>query len=288
MAGYIVYNGFWNGDVPDPVRRLAAAGDRLGVTLSPIPNTAFAAEISRTGGSGLAAGDLVLCWDKDVRLLRALEADGVIVQNSADAVAVCDDKSLTHIALSRQGLPQPRTMLAPMTYVSYTEAGEAFLQTAAERLGFPLVFKECFGSLGEQVYLVADAAELRARAASMKHRPFVLQEFIAGSAGTDKRLYVVGDRVVAAMRRHSDGDFRANIGAGGSGEAYTPTAQEEELAKKACQALGLVFAGVDLLDGPDGPLICEVNASAHMAALEACTGVDVAGEIVQKALAFLR
>ena len=288
MAGYILYNGFWNRNIPDPVARLAAAGDRLGVTLTPVPNTAFAAEISRAGGSGLSAGDLVLCWDKDVRLLRAMENDGVVVLNSADAVAVCDDKSLTHLVLARHGLPQPRTLLAPMTYVAYTAAGDAFLQKAAETLGFPMVLKECFGSLGEQVYLVEDASALQEKAAEMKHRPFVLQEFVACSAGTDKRLYVVGDRVVAAMRRRGDGDFRANIGAGGSGEAYTPTAEETTLALKACEVLGLTFAGVDLLDGPDGPLVCEVNASAHMAALEACTGVDVAAEIVRKALAFLR
>lgn len=281
MAGYVLYNGFWNPDrLPDPVSRLIAAGERCGFPLIARPNTAFAAEISRSGGSGLGREDTVLCWDKDVRLLRMLEADGVAVFNTAESVAVCDDKSLTHIALTRAGLPTPQTLLAPMTYVAYTEAGENFLDAAADTLGFPLVFKECFGSLGEQVYLIHNRSELSATAARMQHRPFILQRFVAESAGEDKRLYVVDGCVVAAMRRRSNADFRANIGAGGSGEAYLPTAEETQLALAACEALGLLFAGVDILDSADGPLLCEVNASAHMAALESCTGVNVAERIV--------
>ncbi len=283
MNCYILYNGFWNTNaVPDPVRRLAEAGKRLGYFLKPTPNTAFAAEIG--GKNRFLAGDVVLCWDKDVRLLRVMEASGVKVYNCADAVALCDDKSLTHIELAKAGLPMPRTFIAPMTYVDYTEAGDDFLNTAAGELGFPLVMKECFGSLGEQVYLIENKGQLLENAQRMKHRPFILQEFVKSSAGKDKRLYVVGGHVVAAMRRFSQGDFRANIGAGGHGEAYAPTEEEISLAVSACRVLGLDFAGVDLLDGPNGPLICEVNASAHMAALEQCTGIDVAGEIVQYVL----
>ena len=283
MNCYILYNGFWNtNSVPDPVRRLAEAGKRLGYFLKPTPNTAFAAEIG--GENRFSAGDVVLCWDKDVRLLRVMEATGVKVYNCADAVALCDDKSLTHIELAKAGLPMPRTFIAPMTYVDYTEAGDDFLNTAAVELGFPLVMKECFGSLGEQVYLIENKGQLLENARRMKHRPFILQEFVKSSAGKDKRLYVVGGRVVAAMRRFSHTDFRANLGAGGHGEAYSPTEEEISLAVSACRVLGLDFAGVDLLDGPNGPLICEVNASAHMAALEQCTGIDVAGEIVQYVL----
>ena len=281
MAGFVLYNGVWNRQgIPDPVRRLCAAGQALGFPLTPRANTSFSAVVD--GGAhaeGVRPGDVVLCWDKDVRLVRAMEADGVHVYNSADGVAVCDDKAATHLRLAGH-VPMPRTRIAPMTYVHFDDAGDVFLADAAAALGFPLVLKECFGSLGEQVYLVKDAAELRARATSMAYRPFILQEFIRESAGTDKRLYVVGDRVVAAMRRHSDTDFRANIGSGGHGEAYTPTPQEEALALTCCRVLGLHFGGVDLLDSNRGPLVCEVNASAHMAALTACTGVDVAREIV--------
>lgn len=334
LAGYVLYNGFWNREAPDPARRLQQAGARLGVALRPVPNTAFVTEfpgdsagipsagvpsanalsagtpsagapsadatsagapsanapsangspaprVRVTGPDGpLTAADFVLCWDKDVRLLRAMEACGVRVYNTADSVALCDDKAATHRVLAGAGLPMPRTFVAPMTYVSYDNAGDGFLQTAATALGFPLVVKECFGSLGEQVYLARDEGELFALAHRMGHRPFLLQQFIR-PAGEDYRLYVVGGRVAAAMRRRSPHDFRANIGAGGHGERYTPTPDEEALACRCCEALGLGFGGVDLLHGPHGrPLVCEVNASAHMAALTACTGVDVAAGIV--------
>lgn len=117
-----------------------------------------------SGGNGpcafrrFQAGDYALFWDKDVRLARALEAMGVRLYNTAAAVAVCDDKAATHLELARRGVPMPRTLVAPMTYVNMDAQGDAFLRRGAETLGFPLVVKECFGSLGGQVYLAATAA----------------------------------------------------------------------------------------------------------------------------------
>ncbi|HIW73983.1 MAG TPA: RimK family alpha-L-glutamate ligase [Firmicutes bacterium] len=285
MAGYILYNGFWNPDgPPDPVRRLEAAARERGRTLTPLPNTRAVVEFS--GGiavSGFDAEDFALFWDKDVRLGRALESIGVRLYNPAETVALCDDKAATHRKLAAQGIPMPRTLVAPMTYTRMDEGpSRPFLERAAERLGFPMVVKECYGSLGGEVYLARDAAELRALADRMDSRPFLCQEFIRETAGTDLRIYVVDGRPVAAMRRRSDGDFRANIGHGGHGEAYTPTEEEAALAVRCCRILGACFAGVDLLWEADGaPLVCEVNSNAHMAGLTACTGVDVAGEIVR-------
>ncbi len=289
MNGFVLYNGFWNKTaVPDTVSRLCEAGAAQGFLLKPRKNTSFAAEWSGMGAvvhglnaEDIAPGDVVFCFDKDVRLLRAMEAAGARVFNSAEAVSLCDDKSATHSVLAGKGIPMPKTLVAPMTYVEYTAAGDEFLEFGSARLSFPLVVKECFGSLGEQVYLVKNEQELKARAALMRHRPFLLQEYIAESAGTDKRLYVVGDRVVAAMRRRSDEDFRANIGLGGEGEAYTPTDEEAALALESCRLLGLCFGGVDLLDSNRGPLVCEVNSGAQLKGITAATGVCVADEILQ-------
>ena len=87
------------------------------------------------------------------------------------------------------------------------------------------------------------------------------------------------------MERRSETDFRANIGSGGHARPYTPSEEEAALAVRCCRLLGLDFAGVDLLHGPDGPLVCEVNSNAFMAAVTACTGVDVAGRIVEHVFA---
>ncbi len=285
MAGYILYNGFWNPEVPpDPVRRLEEAARARGRVLTPVPNTSALVEFSGGGMTvtGFDPEDFALFWDKDIRLGRALESLGVRLYNPAAVVEICDDKAATHWKLAEQGIPMPRTLVAPMTYVHMDEGpARAFLERAAERLGFPMVVKECYGSLGGEVYLARDAGELRALADRVESRPFLCQEFLGETAGTDLRIYVVDGRVAAAMRRRSDTDFRANIGGGGHGEAYDPSPEEAALAVRCCRILGAQFAGVDLLWDADGsPLVCEVNSNAHMAGITACTGVDVAGEIV--------
>lgn len=282
MQGLIIYNGFWNKDAPpQAVRTLVDAAAKQNMTLTPVPNTALYAHLTDAAAVVGEKAPFALFWDKDVRLARAMEAAGIRLYNTASAVAVCDDKSATQLALCGHGIPMIDTWVAPMTYVQYDDAGEAFLQAAEQALGYPLVVKECFGSLGGQVYLARDAAELRALAVSMAARPFVLQRFIAASSGTDKRLYVVGGKVVAAMIRKNDGDFRANVGAGGSGTPYMPTAEEEALAVRCCEILGCGIAGVDLLTESDGsPLVCEVNSSAQTKELCAVTGVDVDAAII--------
>lgn len=283
MNGLIVYNGFWNpNEPPFAVRSLVSAAAQEGVTLRAVPNTAITARL--TSDASLVGEDapFALFWDKDVRLARAMEACGMRLYNTASAVALCDDKAATQLALCGHGIPMPETLVAPMTYVSYDGAGEAFLASAEERLGYPLVVKECFGSLGGQVYLAHTPQELRTLAATMAARPFVLQRFVAASRGMDRRLYVIGGEVVAAMTRRNDNDFRANVGAGGYGAPYTPTAEEAALAVRCCELLGCGVGGVDLLYEADGsPLVCEVNSSAQTRELCACTGVDVDRAVIR-------
>lgn len=289
MAYYLIYNGFWNPHgLPASATALVQAATKVGPVLHATPNTAWIARYDNGGTTvagvhgTLSAADVVLFWDKDTRLAHAMEAVGARLFNTATAVELCDDKLKTHAVLAKAGLPMPRTLAAPMTYVENDAAGcAAFWREAEAALGFPMVVKECFGSLGGQVYLARDRRALETLTLQMGAKPFLVQQFIACSAGDDKRLYVVGDRVAAAMRRHSDSDFRANIENGGDGFAYEPTPQECDLALAACRALGLHFGGVDILDGEDGPLVCEVNSNAHMAGITACTGVDVAAAILR-------
>ena len=287
MSFYLIYNGFWNpAGPPESACALVEAAEKAGLALLPTPHTGWIASFDGTGVAvagewgALGPGDTVLFWDKDTRLAHAMEAAGATLFNSAAAIELCDDKLKTHRVLSEAGLPQPKTLAAPMAYIRPDAPGCAPFWQQAETLGFPLVVKECFGSLGGQVYLARDPRALRELTLGMGPKPFLAQEFVAASAGHDKRLYVVGDRVAAAMERRSAADFRANIENGGTGTAYTPTEEETGLALAACRALGLDFGGVDLLDGPTGPLLCEVNSNAHMAGITGCTGVDVAGAII--------
>lgn len=291
MAGYVIYNGFWNASPPDPANRMAQAAAKHGVQFTVLPNTALLLSVApvsvrRPDGGAFSAADYVLFWDKDTRLAHALESVGTRVYNTAHAIEVCDDKSETHRLLAEANIPQPETLLAPMTYTEIAAPVEPFLAAASAQLGFPLVVKECYGSFGDQVALARSETELRELAYAMSSRPFLLQRFIREAAGEDVRLYVVGGRVEAAMRRRSQGDFRANLRQGGTAQPYCPTPPEEALALHCCRALGLHFGGVDLLHTTDGTaLVCEVNSNAHLAGITACTGVDVAEKIVAWVLA---
>ncbi len=229
----------------------------------------------------LPHADFVLFYDKDIRLAQRFEQSGVPVFNSARAIEACDDKTLTYLRLEQAGVRQIDTLLCPKTFPGVGYGDAAFVETAGERLGWPLVLKEGMGSLGQQVYLCENAAQARARLGQIGERQALFQRFVAVSAGRDKRLFVVGDTVIAAIeRRNLHGDFRANIENGGSPRAMIPTAQESALALRAAKALGLDFAGVDLLDDTDGPRVCEVNSNAHFGGLYDATGVDAAAHIL--------
>ena len=176
----------------------------------------------------------------------------------------------------------PKTVIAPKTFdgVGYTDL--SFLRVAEEKLGFPMVVKEAFGSFGQQVYLAEDSVQLREIVEKIGAKPFLMQEFISSSRGRDLRINVVGGKVVGVMYRENLEDFRSNISGGGTGRAYSPTKAQEEMALTACRALGLDFAGVDVLFGQDGePILCEVNSNPHFKSSLQYTGVDVALEIIR-------
>ncbi len=224
--------------------------------------------------------DFVLFWDKDISLARKIEKEGVPVFNSASAIELCDDKAKTCLALS--GLPMPKTIIAPSTFPNIGFCDTAFLTSVAKKLGFPIVVKECFGSFGAQVYLANNMAELEAITREHESSPLLFQELVSSSYGRDIRINIVGGKVCAAMLRESlFGDFRSNVTLGGTTLPYSPSDAECELALEATNRLGLDFAGVDILFGKDGPLICEVNSNAHFKSTYDCTGINLADLIAE-------
>ena len=113
------------------------------------------------------------------------------------------------------------------------------------------------------------------------HQPIIVQEYIAESKGSDIRAIVVGDKVVAAMRRTGKSeDFRSNIHRGGTGEKVELEPEIEKICIDACKVLRLRFAGVDLLESNRGPLLMEVNSSPGLEGIERATGVDIANEVI--------
>lgn len=226
--------------------------------------------------------EFVLFWDKDIRLASFLESLSIKVFNSSKSIEICDNKAMTHIALNQKNIKMPKTIIAPMTYDNIGFTNYEFVAMMKKQLSYPIVVKECFGSFGQQVYLAHDDDELMSCVEKIGAKPFLFQEYIQSSFARDIRLNVVGDQVVATMYRYSDtGDFRANISNGGKMKSFEPTKQQVQLAVDCAKALGLDFAGVDLLfDENEEPIVCEVNSNAHFKNIYDCTGVNVAEHII--------
>jgi ribosomal protein S6--L-glutamate ligase len=207
-------------------------------------------------------------------VLHRLQARGVRVLNPPAAVEACVDKYLASARLAAAGLRVPPTIVC--------QHADAALE-AFTALGGDVVVKPLFGSEGRGMVRVADP-ELAWRTFRTLERlqaVLYLQQFVA-HPGWDLRVFVVGGRALAAMRRRAKGDWRTNVAQGGTAEAVTPTDAEELLAVRAAAALGAPVAGVDLLPGPAGEwYVIEVNAVPGWRALAPVTGIDVAAELVR-------
>lgn len=280
MKGILLVNHFYKSEGFSSVfKRLEEASLSLGIAVEQRTALDFFVPLGEPVKEDF---DFVLFWDKDIALARRLEKAQIPVFNSAEAIALCDDKAASAMRFADWNLPMPQTLLSPFTYSNVGMTDLSFVEEAAKSLGLPFVIKETFGSFGAQVYLVHTVEEAKATVAAISPRPFLMQAFVASSFGKDIRVNVVGGRVVAAMeRRGREGDFRSNIGAGGTGRAVSLSPSEEELALSAADAVGADFAGVDLLTGADGePLLCEINSNPHFLGTEKYCGVDMAKEIL--------
>jgi ribosomal protein S6--L-glutamate ligase len=206
--------------------------------------------------------------------LHRFEARGGRVLNPPRALEVCIDKYLASARLAAAGLPVPPTVVC--------QDADAALE-AFHRLGRDVVVKPLFGSEGRGMVRVSDEemAWRTFRTLERLQAVLYLQQFVA-HPGWDLRVFVIGDRVLAAMRRHARDDWRTNVAQGGRGEAVALTPDEERLTLEAARAVGAPVAGVDLLPRPGGGyFVLEVNAVPGWRALAPATGVDAASEIIR-------
>jgi len=236
--------------------------------------------LTRIGGtSPLTAQDLV----------RHLEARGGRCVNTAASLSRSSDKVSMLGELARLGLPMPRTVVLP----AIEDPGRERLGRALAHLGGPpWVAKLPRGNKGQGVVVVESVPALRGLADWFLAvgQPLLLQAFVRSTPPSDQRLVVVGGRVLAAMRRYGeDGELRANVHLGGRVERLDPSPALAELAVRAAGAFGLEIAGVDLMEGPDGVVVIEVNSSPGVTGIQrALDGaaarherIDVAEEMVR-------
>ena len=261
-------------------RRMKEELGSLGVELDCKTNAEILVSIDQSGDlltSQISKYDFVLYLDKDLYVSEMLAKAGIKLFDSAESIRLCDDKMLTYISLSNNGIKMPKTISAPLNYAGIDD--DAFIKRVAEELSFPIVAKDNFGSLGKEVYLIKCFTELASFEKEHKFSAHLYQEFIESSKGHDFRIIVINGKVVASMKRSNDnGDFRSNVAQGGHGELVDLPSSFIEAAEKAAKVLGLDYCGVDLLDDKDGnPILCEVNSNAFLQEIERITGKNIAG-----------
>jgi ribosomal protein S6--L-glutamate ligase len=208
-------------------------------------------------------------------LLRQLELLGVYCVNGPEAIGISRDKLHAHQIFCREKVPMPVTGFA------HSPKDTAALMESVG--GAPMVLKLLQGSQGKGVVLAETngAAESVIDAFRNLDANFLVQEFLHDAAGCDVRCIVIGNRVVAAMRRRASAhDFRSNLHRGGTGEKVTLTPEERNVAVRAARSIGLRVAGVDLIQTQQGPKVIEVNSSPGLQGVEAVTEIDVADRII--------
>ena len=242
------------------------AGDEPDLQYRGVPLSDYDAILPRIGASITYFGTAVV---------RQFEQMDVYTPNTANGISNARDKLRATQILSRHNIGMPAT-----TFVR----NRADVRPAIERVGgAPVVIKLLEGTQGIGVILAPEVkiAEAIIETLQSTNQNVLIQHFVSESKGRDIRALVVGDRVVAAMRRTAQGDeFRSNVHRGGTVERVDLRPEYEEIAVRSAQIMGLRVAGVDMLEGADGPLVMEVNSSPGLQGIEAATQLDVAGAIV--------
>ena len=191
-----------------------------------------------------------------------------------EAFDIGHDKLLTHLALQQYKIPMPKTYIT-----STPEAAKKIL----EKVNYPIIMKFPQGTQGKGVMFADSFASASSMldALTALRQPFIIQEYVE-TGGVDIRVIVVGDKVIAAMRRKAvKGEERANIHAGGKGEAYQLDARAKKIAVETAKAIGAEVCAVDILESSKGPVVIEANISPGLQGITSATKIDVVEKIAK-------
>lgn len=208
-------------------------------------------------------------------LLRHMETMGMYTVNESIAISRSRDKFRSLQLLARKGIPMPLTGFAQSP-----DDTEDLIRMVG---GAPLVIKLLEGTQGKGVILADSHQSAVSIINAFKEMSanILVQEFIEESRGTDIRCFVIGDKVVAAIKRQAkEGDFRANVHQGGKASKVKLSPQERAIAISAAKTMGLKVAGVDLIRSNHGPLVLEINSSPGLEGIEKATHVNIASKII--------
>jgi ribosomal protein S6--L-glutamate ligase len=268
-------------------RRLCAAAVKRGHKVKVLDTLRFSIHVEESEPDLTFRGKAVSPYDAVIprigasvtffgcAVVRQFEQMGVFTVNNSHSISVSRDKLRSLQILSRHEIGIPTSAFV---------RGRDDILPAIERVGgAPVIIKLLEGTQGVGVIL-AESVKIAEAIIETLHgakQNVMVQKFVAESKGKDVRAFVIGDKVVAAMRRRATGtEFRSNVHRGGVTEAVQLDEKYEQTAVRAAQIMGLRVAGVDILEGADGPQVIEVNSSPGLEGIEGATGVDVAGAII--------
>lgn len=228
--------------------------------------------------------DFVIFLDKDIYLARMLEQVGVVVFNNSFAIESCDDKILTAISLNKhKDIIMPKTVISPLKYKEVLDS--EFIQQLECSFDYPIIAKKAKGSLGCDVLLINNRQELEKTEKEWSTTPHLYQVFVEESKGKTVRAYVVGNKVVASMLLTSEEDFRSNA-QGNKAEKVELDQNYIQTAESISRYLELDFCAIDFCVG--AALVLEVNSNAFFERMEEISGVNIAGNIADYVIGFLR
>ena len=221
----------------------------------------------------------------EISILKQFQMMGVPVLNRYLSVLNAKNKLRTSQILAQKGIPLPKTVVVRKF---------EYLDAAIDRVGgYPIILKSPYGSYGCGVVIVESRRSLYSALdfmiQGMRSNILMIQEYVSEAEGADYRVFVVGGKVVASMKRQAkQGDFRSNLHLGGEAEKVRLTEKEKKLSIKAAKAMKLQIAGVDILRSNKGPVIMEVNANPGFVGLSKITGINVADKIVEYAIDYAK
>lgn len=188
----------------------------------------------------------IRCYDTD--LVSFLESLGVKTFNNSQSLLTSRNKWATHIALTKQSIKSPKTILC---------SHDSNYDQLVKELGSPFILKDSYGTHGDQVFLINDETEYLKNIKTCTLA--IAQMYVESSYGKDLRVHVINQKVVACVLRQSKDSFLSNFAQGGQAKTFIIDDEAKQLAIDATKALGLDFSGVDLLFEKDGYSVCEVN-----------------------------
>ncbi|MFC3909107.1 RimK family alpha-L-glutamate ligase [Legionella dresdenensis] len=293
MKGWIFYKRGQKEltDADHGVNRLVAESKKLAIDLSVINPASLELIISAKeprillNGKQIKAPDFIIprtgadTTYQALALLRQFELSGVYCANTPESIENVKDKLLTGQLMMKNGLPIPKTMLLNFP------VSAALVE---QELGFPIVMKAIAGAKGNGVCLcesVNSFIDLLGLLGPQPNQTYIAQQFIASSYGRDLRVFVLGERVIGCMQRTAHHSFKANYSLGGDVSAFPLNSEIEHLALTCSKTVGLEIAGIDLLFGPDGFIVCEANSSPGFKGMELATGDNIAAQILSYVVA---